>query len=1443
MGNEGSKPVVEEGATVFDNVQRDLTPPPGTGRYADDGIVKAEPGTSSPLASSLNVGVPDKPGAIQFHHGLPAPSSPERKHVISASNPEFQHELPHLSSPNRVRPPSPPPATEPAPFAMPDIIDGLARLPISSPSEKKPTVSRKKRRASATLSQNPDGEPASPPPASSAASVDAATPQGLTRAQRKELKRQHRLARKSGATLADFSPSLNGAGAGDTIPEKSLPARQPGASTDFPFSLNGAGAGDASPEESLPVRQSEDDFDATQTTASSAKKKRRHGKRTINGQQMSTLEGRSAESTDQHQEVVNGVDLPHGGTEEEEAVAAPHQNAARDTPIDSGDESGALLKREQTPETSPRAERKPKKSRKTKVAHENGINGSPPRSGTPRAQATGEDIPDAPITEAPAAPETETPQLSEALGVVNGRLETTSPDRHSPPAFSTLPEPPSTVKRRKRKDELRSLNPRDAEGDGVSTPKPTRPEHMAEEDMTEPRVEPLAPEDVSANLVAAATTPPALGSLDRDPQPPAQSPLPHAPASDAQPSEELLDEAVINSLGSSFRPINGSPATCEWYNAAAKATPGADLAIGDAIVPRPKIQAPRKRQRKPVNRELQVEAAAAGTPASAEGSPNQNAPTSERHGGDDATDGAGSREELEPNRNHGNQAPETSQSRRASARKRVSKPSYFESEARANKEALEQLPAPEATTPARRPQRTARTVPPNRTSAGPPEKGKQKENRSKGDYASGPFTAQENAAIQRAVEEFRAEHDMSQQAINTMIHQNPVGSGSTDLHRELWEKVAPACPRRRRQKIILRARALFHNFVGRGVFTPEQDQELRELVEKMGQKWAEIGRIVDRNPLDLRDRWRNYAVCGDKKKAETWEENEVSRLTDLVVDAINTILRSRGQDFSSEESREQAERDVAWDVISKHMDRTRSAKQCREKWVLLQARRAQNSDGSGNEDDVVTRALEKMRADLRKMTPSDKHTLIKAIHMTEVTTDEKIPWAKLGDAAFQKRWNRDTLRIMWSRLRPTIPGHEHLNTRNVAQALLDSYDKDQVLTQLEDVDVDDKMEASILGVVSKKKKKSRASRKSSASGVTASRPKKRKRQDAEEGDRGQEDSGGEGASNGSAKRTKTPKRRRIREGLGATRRLSAQISSFGSQLQRPGSSAGIQLSSQFVENSDDSGDEEQRARSPEVPASPERPERLTPREKAAAEPPQLDNDEVTDSQVPMDGNGEDDGEDDESDVRAETESVDLGAQPGSTEKRDGIRNGVGTAEDIVSEVEAQVEEEASIAAASSRKRRASQTFSPAFAHDRFKKQRSSMQTYSSKKAPRTPFSARRRTFADVYDDIEEAHGESSQPGPTASAKMGTDERRGASAQHESIADQTGEGNKLVALEGDSDSGGEGVPATLPKFPPRNPENAFDSEAERRRLAEESDEDSDMEDIPARLPGSAEEESE
>ncbi|KAL8359019.1 hypothetical protein RB598_007733 [Gaeumannomyces tritici] len=1394
MGNEGSKPVAEEGATVLNSPERELTPPPGTGRYAGDDTVKAEPGTSSPPRSSLNIGTPDKRGATQFHHGFPDLQS-QRKHVISASNPEFHHELPYLSSPNRVRPPSPPPATEPTPFVMPDIIDGLPQLPPSSPNETKPALSRKRQRAPAALAQNQEREPASPLPASSAVSAEAVTPQGLTKAQRKELRRQRKIAKRSGATSSDFSPSLNGAGAGDTLPAESLPAL---------------------------VEEPEDGhFDAMLDAAPSSKKKKSHSKRTINGL-LPRSENQASEPIDQPEEPANGIDLSHHRTEEEGVVEASHIDGARDMQIDSGGESVALRKRKQSSQATLAAEQK--QAKKVRKAHERGVSGGSLNGEAAHAQVGDEEMPDA---NRPMTPETGSPRLSAAdLGAVNGRPEMTSPDSHAPDVV-TPQEPPSTVKPRKRKGDLRHAKLQYAEANGVSTPKLALSEQLAEEGIAEARPGSPAPGDARANShpisPAASVSPAAPSSPGQDPPRPTRQPMPDAPISDPEASEEIPD-SVTSSLGP-LRSINRSTTARKRHSTVAKTTNEAAHSNGDAIVATPKTQSSRKRLRKTVDLQPQVEEAAANAPASDGSSPNHEAPAPDGLSGDDATNLASSRQELASTPRHEDEA-ESSQSGRRSTRKRVSRPSYFEREVQSNKQVLKELPAPEAATPLKKPQRTAASA----------TKRKTKEKRNKNDYASGPFTAQENAAIKRAVEEFRVDNDMSQVAINTMIHENPASAESTDLHRKLWDDVLPVCPDRKRQKIILRARAMFHNFAARGVFTAEEDEQLRELVERMGQKWAEIGKIVDRNPLDLRDRWRNYAVCGDKRKTTAWNEDEASRLVDLVVDSMKTTLRSRGQEFSDVESREQAEKDVPWDLISMHMDRTRSAKQCREKWSWLQARLAQNEDGSGSEDDVVAQALEKMRAGLRKMTPADKHALIRAIHKTNVSTDEKIPWPKLGDAAFRKRWNLDTLRIMWSRLRPTVSGHEHLSTRSVAQALLDSYDRDQVLTQLEDDDVDDDVEVSILDATSVEKRP-RDSRKSSASDAAPSALRKRKRQHTKEGTQEKQGSGGEGASGISAKGIQTPKRRRAGESFGVAQRLSAQLSSArASQLKRP-RSAGAQLSKEFVENSDGSDGEDGRPRSPEVPASPEPPERSTTGEEATVETSQLGNNNAASSHSPMDDGAGGSDDEDGDDARAETESVDLGAQPGSSEKPNGTHKAVSITEDIMSEAEPQDQKETSTPAAVSRKRQASPTFSPAFAHGRFKKQRPSMQTYSSKKTPRTPFSAR-RTFDDVYDDIEEAHGESSQPAP-ASAEKSVGNKQGASAQPALIAGKAREGRKLAALESDSDSDMEDIPATLPKLTAHNTKDVSDSEKERRRLDQESDEDSDMEDIPARLPGTAE----
>ncbi|KAI6345509.1 hypothetical protein MCOR25_011027 [Pyricularia grisea] len=749
--------------------------------------------------------------------------------------------------------------------------------------------------------------------------------------------------------------------------------------------------------------------------------------------------------------------------------------------------------------------------------------------------------------------------------------------------------------------------------------------------------------------------------------------------------------------------------------------------------------------------------------------------------------------------------------------RRKSKISYLDRQAAEVVGNLTELPGQEAASPAvrNRTEQASRKRPRIRADVGEGPSssntgGSGKKPKVQKDWAKGALSAEENAKIQEAVEEFRSEQGMSQFEVNELIHEDPSRKG-TERHRLLWEKVHASLPRRPPRIINYRTRKLFHNFIGRQVFTKEEDEELRRLVELKGPRWSEIGALINRSPLDIRDRWRNYTVCGDKKKADFWSQEEEAKLVELVVEAIDCIKQSRANG-NQNDSQESAERDIAWEGISRGMDRTRSAKQCREKWALLRERQRVGSDGTiQNGGDRITEVLEKTRSDLRKMKPEDKLRLIEAVRKTNVELDDNIAWSKLGTSKFRQQWNRNTIRVMWARLRQTVEGQASMSTLAVADALIEQYRKDNVLVELGDSDVDKEAEVSLLDVGPSARKTYRTPRVAapknqfealkaggtdSANGTTTKWKRKAKGkqetpgntvQDNQAHDQGEADGITQGTDKSNVPAAKRTRNRKSVDGV----QTNGRRSSASTKPETPGK----YKSAQFVndDDEDDTGDKAHGSASPEVPASPER-----------SQPDPADDSTsglVVDSQA-AGGDFQEFADED----RVETESVDLD-QPDRSKSVSGSAVQNDEVEDVDDDgfeiapprANSTVSDNSSVFAASKfRKRKSAATATPS--------------TLRKTRKPRTPFSgARNQATLSVYDDIESAHGESSQQNvdhPVDVGIMSTQDEVAHQRQMEVTADE---------------------------FSLQQAEEENESEAERRRLAQLSDEDSDMEDIPAQLP--------
>lgn len=307
--------------------------------------------------------------------------------------------------------------------------------------------------------------------------------------------------------------------------------------------------------------------------------------------------------------------------------------------------------------------------------------------------------------------------------------------------------------------------------------------------------------------------------------------------------------------------------------------------------------------------------------------------------------------------------------------------------------------------------------------------------------------------------------------------QAPGGTTAGDAHARLWYRLFEVCPDRKRQKVINVARKKFHNFVARGTWTPEQDAELSALINANGTAWSKIAAIINRHPEDVRDRYRNYIVCGPNQRKDVWSEEEEARLTEHVKEAMEAIDELRHAQPKTPLLRKSYEELIDWQNISEKMERTRSRLQCITKWKAMQNRMSGKKKDKkpappppSSErkrqpvhvqpevfvpDEDISSQLDLARQQLASMREEEQYRLVLAIQGASVLTDAQIPWTKLLDKKFRGQWSRGTQVLLWDRLKQTVPGWESMTVLDVAQHIINEYNRTGGLPEVVGTGYDD----------------------------------------------------------------------------------------------------------------------------------------------------------------------------------------------------------------------------------------------------------------------------------------------------------------------------------------------------------------------------------------------------
>ncbi|KAK1970031.1 hypothetical protein LY78DRAFT_653446 [Colletotrichum sublineola] len=312
-----------------------------------------------------------------------------------------------------------------------------------------------------------------------------------------------------------------------------------------------------------------------------------------------------------------------------------------------------------------------------------------------------------------------------------------------------------------------------------------------------------------------------------------------------------------------------------------------------------------------------------------------------------------------------------------------------------------------------------------------------------GQFTTGQFSIEEMRKLTQAVEKYRDDHGLTQKEMNSFIQmKNHKKDGlmqrsglAFDSQRflDMWASICGALPNRRRQKVIDVARQEFHNFAARGGgWNEKEDARLAELYAKYKNSWTKIGEEMNRHPNDVRDRHRNYVICGGVERYVPWTEEEEREMVEHVVESLRRIDKIPGN------RQKEALSLINWQSISEKMGHKRSRLQCMRKFKTLNVElRPREVLQSSKPASRVTWALEKARKHIQEMPPEAKYDLVSAILAGAAGKDKDIKWGKLVDQPFRKKWPRRTLKLLWHRLKRQVPGYEGKTVRDCARWLLE----------------------------------------------------------------------------------------------------------------------------------------------------------------------------------------------------------------------------------------------------------------------------------------------------------------------------------------------------------------------------------------------------------------------
>lgn len=305
---------------------------------------------------------------------------------------------------------------------------------------------------------------------------------------------------------------------------------------------------------------------------------------------------------------------------------------------------------------------------------------------------------------------------------------------------------------------------------------------------------------------------------------------------------------------------------------------------------------------------------------------------------------------------------------------------------------------------------------------------------------NGRLNEDETKRIADAVEFYRADNDLEQQAVNVIIQGNAITDG-----KKFWDFMTEEVPDVPKRNLQSWCRRNFHNYAARGVWTTEQDEELMEVFNRMPKKWSLIGAELNRLPDDCRDRWRNYLSVTNLELGP-WKLQEEQQLRDAVKKCIELIREDRRRDglLKPEEEDDDTyhEHDISWMKVSELMDLSRSHLQCYRKWKSIKAREHATTDDLIAERIVISNSWKNLKnyQEATKSLAAEKLQFLKAIRESKAGAESKIDWRAI-DEKLDRNHDAMEMRICLRGLLQNITGHTNKPLQENVKLLIQAFEE------------------------------------------------------------------------------------------------------------------------------------------------------------------------------------------------------------------------------------------------------------------------------------------------------------------------------------------------------------------------------------------------------------------